>query len=64
MHPTDANGTSTYSNAMQFIVQWDSVEDNQKLFANEEFRTQAAPLMQEAMAKADFVFAKFIFDEG
>ncbi len=49
---------------MQFIVQWDSVEDNQKLFANEEFRTQAAPLMQEAIAKADFVFAKFIFNEG
>ncbi len=64
MHPTDANGTSTYSNDMQFIVQWDSVEDNQKLFANEEFRTQAAPLMQEAIAKADFVFAKFIFNEG
>ena len=64
MHPADAKGTSTYSNAMQFIVQWDSVEDNRKLFADEDFKAQAAPLMQKAVARADFVFAKFIFSQG
>ena len=63
LSPTDSKGTSTYSNDMQFIVEWDSVEDNTKLFADEDFKTKAAPLMMAAISKADFVFAKFIFQD-
>lgn len=59
--PSDSKGTATYSNDMQFIVEWDSVEDNKKLFANEDFKTKAVPLMKKAVAKADFVFTKFVF---
>ncbi len=63
LNPIDSKGTSTYSNDMQFIVEWDSIEDNTKLFADEDFKIKAAPLMMAAIAKADFVFAKFIFEE-
>ena len=63
LSPTDSKGTSTYSNAMQFIVEWDSIDDNKKLFADEDFKTKAAPLMMSAIANADFVFAEYIFQE-
>ncbi len=63
LNPTDSKGTSTYSNDMQFIVEWDSIDDNTKLFADEDFKTKAAPLMMAALAKADFVFAKYVFSE-
>jgi hypothetical protein len=48
---------------MQFIVEWDSIDDNNKLFADEDFKTKAAPLMMSAISKADFVFAEYIFQE-
>jgi uncharacterized protein (DUF1330 family) len=60
---TDSKGQATYKPQMQFIIEWDSVEDNEKLFANKEFKTKAAPLMMNAVAKADFVFTKFSFQE-
>ncbi|MEK6154709.1 hypothetical protein WIW50_15680 [Flavobacteriaceae bacterium 3-367] len=60
---TDSKGQATYEPQMQFIIEWDSVEDNEKLFANKEFKTKAAPLMMSAVAKADFVFTKFSFQE-
>jgi len=59
--PSDSKGTATYSPEMQFIVEWETIDDNRKLFANEDFKTKAVPLMQKAVAKANFVFAKFIF---
>ncbi|MBL4585542.1 MAG: DUF1330 domain-containing protein, partial [Flavobacteriales bacterium] len=31
--PSNSNGTATYTHHMQLIVEWDSVEDNKKLFA-------------------------------
>lgn len=60
--PTNSNGTATYSNEMQIIVVWNSLEDNKKLFANEAFKADAMPLMKKAIEKADFVFTKFIFN--
>lgn len=60
---TDSKGQATYQPHMQFIVEWNSVEDNEKLFANNEFKTKAAPIMMKAVSKADFVFAKFAFPE-
>jgi len=60
--PSNSNGTATYSNQMQLIVEWDNLEDNKKLFANEEFKADAIPLMEKAIEKADFVFTKFIFN--
>jgi uncharacterized protein (DUF1330 family) len=58
----DSNGQGTFKPHMQFIVEWDSLEDNAKLFANEAFRTKAAPLMMQAIQSADFVFTKFSFE--
>ncbi len=60
--PSNSNGTATYSHEMQIIVEWNSLEDNKKLFANEAFKTEAIPLMKKAIEKSDFVFTKFIFN--
>lgn len=59
----DSKGQATYQPHMQFIVEWNSVEDNEKLFANNEFKTKAAPIMMRAVSKANFVFTKFAFPE-
>lgn len=61
--PSNSEGTATYSHDMHLIVAWDTLEDNAKLFANEAFKTDAVPLMQKALKKADFVFTKFSFPE-
>ena len=54
-------GNSIYSPHMAGIVEWDKSEDSKVLFANEDFKTKAAPLMQEAVAKIDMLHGKFIF---
>ncbi|GAB4512140.1 MAG: hypothetical protein Tsb004_17590 [Allomuricauda sp.] len=59
----ESKGQATYEPHMQFIVEWDSLADNEKLFANEDFKTKAAPLMMSAIAKADFVFTEFSFQQ-
>jgi hypothetical protein len=46
---------------MQFIVEWDSLEDNKKLFSNDDFKTKAVPLMMKAISSFDAVFTKFAF---
>ena len=61
MSPTGPASASSYSHAMQFIVEWDSVEDQAKLFANEEFKTEALPLMHAAIETMDLVFTRFVF---
>jgi len=58
----EAKGQATYTPHMQFIVEWESVEDNTKLFADEDFKTKAIPLMMKAVAKFDAVFTKFVFN--
>ncbi|MBL4668969.1 MAG: DUF1330 domain-containing protein [Flavobacteriales bacterium] len=61
--PVDSKGQATYTPHMQFIVEWDSLKDNEKLFANEEFKTKAIPLLNKAVEKFDAVFTKFSFSE-
>ncbi|MGB5820959.1 MAG: DUF1330 domain-containing protein [Saonia sp.] len=61
LNTVNSKGQATFEPHMQFIVEWDSLADNKKLFANEDFKTKAAPLMMSAIAKADFVFTKFSF---
>jgi len=61
--PSNSNNTATYVHDMHIIVEWDSVEDNNKLFANDKFKTDAIPLMQKAIEKADFVFTTLNFQE-
>jgi len=61
--PSDSKNTATYTHQMQLIVEWDNLEDNKKLFANEDFKSKALPLMKESIEKADFVFTTFIFNE-
>ena len=62
LSPVDSKGQATYTPHMQFIVEWNSVEDNTKLFANEDFKTKAIPILMEAVSKFDAVFTKFIFN--
>lgn len=59
----DSKGQATFQPHMQFIVEWNSLEDNAKLFANQDFKTKAVPIMMRAISKADFVFTKFAFPE-
>ncbi len=59
----DSKDQATYVPHMQFIVEWDSLEDNEKLFANVDFDTKAKPLLMKAISKADFVFTKFSFNQ-
>ncbi len=49
---------------MQFIVEWNSVADNQKLFSNHDFETKAVPKLMKALAKFDAVFTKFSFPQN
>ena len=60
---TDSKGQATFIPHMQFIVEWNSVADNQKLFANHDFKTKAIPVMMKAIAKFDAVFTKFAFPQ-
>ena len=52
---------SNYSPHMAGIVEWNKAEDAQVLFANEDFKTKAAPLMKEAIEKIDMLHGKFVF---
>lgn len=57
----DSKNQATYQPQMQFIVEWDSLEDKAKLFSNKEFNTKAKPLMMKAVAKADYIYGAFNF---
>ena len=59
--PADSKGQATFVPQMQFIVEWNSVADNEKLFADHDFKTKAAPILMRAIAKFDAVFTKFNF---
>ncbi len=59
----DSKNQATYTPHMQFIVEWDSLDDKAKLFANKEFNSKAKPLMMKAVEKADFVYGTFNFPE-
>ncbi len=61
---TDSKGQATFVPHMQFIVEWNSIADNQKLFANNDFKTKAVPEMMKAIAKFDAVFTKFSFPQN
>ena len=61
MSPTGTKEDSSYTHAMQFIVEWDSLEDKTKLFADEDFKLKALPLLHKAVETMDLVFAKFAF---
>ena len=63
MKPTGPESASSYTHDMQFIVEWDSVEDNAKLFADEDFKTKALPLLSAAIETMDLVFTKFVFQD-
>ena len=58
---TNSKGQATFVPHMQFIVEWDSLEDNKKLFSNHDFKTKAVPLMMRAISSFDAVFTKFAF---
>ena len=58
----ESKGQATYIPQMQFVVEWDSLEDNKKLFANNDFQTKAAPVLMSAIQKFDAVFTKFSFN--
>jgi uncharacterized protein (DUF1330 family) len=58
---TNSKGQATFIPHMQFIVEWNSLEDNQKLFSNYDFKTKAVPLMMKAISSFDAVFTKFAF---
>lgn len=58
---TNSKGQATFIPHMQFIVEWDSLEDNKKLFSNDDFKTKAVPLMMKAISSFDAVFTKFAF---
>lgn len=58
---TNSKGQATFIPHMQFIVEWSSLKDNQKLFSNYDFKTKAVPLMMKAIASFDAVFTKFVF---
>ena len=58
---TESKGQATFIPHMQFIVEWDSLEDNKKLFTNHNFKTKAVPLMMKAISSFDAVFTKFAF---
>ena len=59
--PTGPKSASTYTNGMQFIVEWDSLADNKRLFADEQFKTQAAPMLKQALVRMDLVLTKILF---
>ncbi len=61
---TDSKGQATFVPHMQFIVEWNSIADNQKLYANNDFKTKAIPEMMKAIAKFDAVFTKFSFPQN
>ncbi len=54
----DSKGQATFSPHMQFIVEWRSLEDKDKLFANEEFKTKAVPVLMKAIDTFEPVFTK------
>nr|WP_299488451.1 DUF1330 domain-containing protein [uncultured Allomuricauda sp.] len=54
----DSRGQATFSPQMQFIVEWRSLEDKDKLFANQDFKTKAVPILMKAIDTFDPVFTK------
>ena len=54
----DTKGQATFSPQMQFIVEWRSLEDKDRLFANEDFKTKAVPVLMKAIDTFDPVFTK------
>ena len=61
LRPSSTDSASTYTNDLQFIVEWDSMDDNAKLFADPEFKARAEPLLAAALKRTDFVFTTFVF---
>lgn len=56
----DAKGQATYIADIQFLIEWDSLEDLDKLFSNKQFATKALPVIQKAVSNMDNVFVKLI----
>ncbi len=54
----DSKGQATFSPQMQFIVEWGSLEDKDKLFTNPDFKTTAVPVLMKAIDTFDTVFTK------
>ncbi|AUP79453.1 hypothetical protein [Flavivirga eckloniae] len=54
----DSKGQATFEPQMQFIVEWRSLEDKEKLFSNEDFKTKALPILLKAIDTFEPVFAK------
>ncbi len=57
---SDAKGKVTYNADIQFLIEWDSLEDIDTLFSYGQFRTEALRVLQKAVSKMDNVFTKFV----
>jgi hypothetical protein len=59
---TDSKGQATFESQIQLIVEWGSDEDNEKLYANDDFKNKALPHFNNALESKDFVFTKCAFN--
>ena len=58
--PAKGQGSGAYAPHMTGIVEWDKGDDYFILSSNENFRTEAAPLLAQAVAKMDMVQARVV----
>ena len=58
--PAMGQGAGAYAPHMTGIVEWDQGDDYFILSSNEQFKTEAAPLLAQAVAKMDMVQTKIV----
>jgi hypothetical protein len=60
LHPAGLNHLGSYHHARQALIEWDSVDDQDKLLANSDFQNRALPYRQRAIQSSDSVITKFV----
>ena len=63
LSPAKGQGADAYAPHMTGIVEWDKGGDYFVLASNEEFKTEAAPLLGKAVAKLDMVQTQIIIPQ-
>ena len=60
LQPVEGEGHDSYHHARQTLVQWDSIEDADKLRSSADYRRRALPLRARAVRSSDSLITQFV----